>query len=208
MKILITAGPTRERIDPVRFITNYSSGKMGYSLAEAAEMAEHKVTLVSGPTNLRTPADVDFVGVESAADMAEAVHDLAPGMDLIIMAAAVADYRPVNIAQEKLKKTEENLVLELERTEDILLTLGKNKPARQVLAGFAAETEKIQENALRKLHEKNLDWIIANSVSGPDSAFGSDHNEVTMYSRDGQTIELERAAKFELATRIIKILTD
>ncbi len=209
MRFLISAGPTREKIDPIRFISNHSSGKMGYALAAAAKATGAEVVLVSGPTQLTPPENVTFVKVESAAEMAKAVHQYAPESDIIIMAAAVADYRPVKTFTGKMKKTPGNLMLELERTEDILLNLGKHKRPDQKLVGFAAETSNVVENAIEKLKKKNLDWIVANDVSRHDRGFGSDHNAVTMISANGDVCEVALSDKKTVARRIIrKILQD
>ena len=202
--ILITAGPTREKLDAVRFLTNRSTGKMGYALAEAARDAGYDVTLVSGPVNLPPVSDVTMVMIESAAEMADAVKSRAPEMDVVIMAAAVADYRPVHVHQGKMKKLPGNLTLELERTEDILASLGQIKPAGQVLVGFAAETDDLLANAAGKLQRKNLDWIIANDVSKSDRGFGSSDNAVTMICRDGRQIDVPLASKQEIAATILQ----
>lgn len=204
MKILISAGPTREKIDPVRFISNHSSGKMGYALATAAKAAGGEVVLISGPTQLNPPDNITFVQVESAAEMAEAVHRYAPEADIIIMAAAVADYRPVKTYDCKMKKTPGNLMMEMERTEDILLNLGQHKRPNQKLVGFAAETDNVIENAVEKLKTKNLDWIIANDVSRHDRGFGSDHNAVTMISANGDICEVVLSDKKTVARRIVR----
>ena len=204
MKILVTAGPTREKIDPVRFISNRSSGKMGYALAEAARELGHEVVLVSGPVALTPPENVEVVKIESAAEMAAAVKTAAPGCDMVIMAAAVADYRPAHAAEHKLKKSPGEMYLELERTEDILLSLGNMKRPGQLLVGFAAETEELLNNAADKLERKNLDWIVANTVS---DGFGTDTDKVTMLGRDGRRIDLPRAAKRDVARRILDVLT-
>lgn len=206
MKILITSGPTREKIDPVRFISNCSSGKMGYALAEAAVRDGNKVTLVSGPVSLAAPHGVKLVKVESAAEMAREVRKFAESADIIIMAAAVADYKPKRIYKGKLKKSEEPLVLELERTEDILENLGKNKKKEQLLVGFAAETSDLLKNAEKKLKKKNLDWIIANDISKSDRGFSADTNAVTLLSRDGKRIDLPLQKKSDLAGKIIEII--
>ena len=159
MRIVISAGPTREAIDPVRFITNRSTGKMGYAIAEAALERNLQVTLVSGPVNLEPPAGVEFIPIESAADMAQAMKKASENADMIVMAAAVADYRPKQYSTSKVKKSDGDMCIELERTEDILLTLGKNKKPGQILVGFAAETDDLLKNAQGKLERKNLDYI-------------------------------------------------
>ena len=204
MKILVTAGPTREKIDPVRFISNRSSGKMGYALAEAARELGHEVVLVSGPVALTPPENVEVVKVESAAEMAAAVKSAAPNCGMVIMAAAVADYRPAHAAEHKLKKNPGEMFLELERTEDILLSLGNMKHSGQILVGFAAETEELINNAAGKLERKNLDWIVANTVA---DGFGTDTDKVTMLGRNGQRIDVPRAAKRDVARRILDVLT-
>ena len=202
--ILITAGPTREKLDAVRFLTNRSTGKMGYALAEAARDAGYDVTLVSGPVNLPPVSGVTMVMIESAAEMADAVKSRAPEMDVVIMAAAVADYRPVHVHQGKMKKLPGSLTLELERTEDILASLGQVKPAGQILVGFAAETDDLLANAAGKLQRKNLDWIIANDVSKSDRGFGSADNAVTMICRDGRQIDVPLASKQVIAATILQ----
>ena len=199
MKILITAGPTREYIDPVRFITNRSSGKMGFALAEAAAKRGFETILVTGPVTLPPPAGVRVVRIESAAEMAEAVKKFAPGCDAVVMAAAVADYRPVEVSEHKLKKAPGDLLLRLERTEDILASLGEMKSKGQVLVGFAAETDDLIENAKKKLAEKNLDWIAANEVS---AGFARDTDKVTLLGRNGEVVELPLAPKGEVAKLI------
>lgn len=206
MKILITAGPTREKIDTVRFISNRSSGKMGYALAEAAVKGGNKVTLVSGPVSLAAPHGVKLVKIESAAEMAAEVYKEASDADVIIMAAAVADYKPKLIYEGKLKKSEDPLVLELECTEDILENLGKKKKKGQFLVGFAAETSDLLKNAEKKLKEKNLDWIIANDISKSDRGFAVDTNAVTLLSRDGRKIDIPLQKKSDLAGKIIEII--
>jgi len=203
MKILVTAGPTRERLDPVRFISNRSSGKMGYAIACAARDAGHEVTLVSGPVSLPAPEGVSLVRVESAADMARAVFDAFPRQDLVIMAAAVADYRPVEISEKKIKKQPGDFVLRLERTMDILAELGKRKCPGQILAGFAAESENLLENARKKLAEKNLDWIAANTVS---DGFGTDTNTVTLLGRNGEALVIGPDSKARVAAKIVEII--
>lgn len=203
MKILVTAGPTRERLDPVRFISNRSSGKMGYAIACAAKDAGHEVTLVSGPVSLPAPEGVVLVRVESAADMARAVFDAFPRQDLVVMAAAVADYRPVEISEQKIKKQPGDFVLRLERTADILAELGKRKRPGQILAGFAAESENLLENARKKLAEKNLDWIAANTVA---DGFGTDTNTVTLLGRNGDARVIGPDSKAEVAAKLVKII--
>ncbi len=204
-KILITAGPTKEKIDPVRFISNNSSGKMGYAIAELAKEFGYDVTLISGPTNLEKPK-VKIIDIESAAQMATAVFANAESADIIIMAAAVADYTPKKVFDNKMKKGQGDLTLELERTEDILATLGKNKKEGQILVGFAAETENLLENAEVKLKKKNLDWIIANDVSKKGQGFQSNNNSITMISKDGKKINFPLDSKLEIAKNILKTI--
>lgn len=207
MKLLISAGPTREAIDPVRFITNHSSGKMGYALAAAAIENGWEVTLVSGPVTLDPPEGLaEFVPVISAAEMAEAVKSRFPRMDGAILCAAVADYRPISFSNSKIKKTDDDLVLHLERTEDILLALGRMKRADQLLTGFAAETDDLAENALKKLRKKNLDWIAANLVGVPGKGFQADQNEITLYGRNGEVIPLPLTDKKVLAKQMISAI--
>ena len=203
MKLIVTAGPTRERIDNIRYITNRSSGKMGYAIAAAAAKYGFECLLISGPTNLEPPAGVEFIGIESAAEMAEAVKARFPDTDAVIMVAAVADYRPKSITEGKLKKGEGDLCLELERTEDILAAIGKTKQPHQTLVGFAAESENLEANAIGKLKRKNLDWIIANHI---DDGFGGDQNKVTLYAANGTKKELDPATKIELAGKIIETI--
>lgn len=203
MHILITAGPTREKIDPVRFISNRSTGKMGYALARQAARLGHTVTLISGPTALTPPAEVEFIPVESAAEMADAVHRCAPEADMMIMSAAVADYRPAHPVDSKMKKQPGALFLELERTEDILASVGKSKRKDQLLVGFAAETEDLEANALGKLQRKNLDWIVANYVA---DGFGGDTNQVILFNRDGGRFPLPLSGKDEIAGKILETI--
>ncbi|HBC87495.1 MAG TPA: bifunctional phosphopantothenoylcysteine decarboxylase/phosphopantothenate--cysteine ligase CoaBC [Lentisphaeria bacterium] len=206
MKILITAGPTREKIDPVRYISNYSSGKMGYALAEAAVRKGHKVTLVSGPVSLVPPKSVKLISVESAAEMACEVRRLAKSADLIIMAAAVADYTSAKFAKDKIKKKKAVLSIKLKKTEDILAGLGKSKKKGQMLVGFAAETSDLLRNAKLKIEKKNLDWIVANEVGRKDRGFSSDNNAATLISREGKKIVLPLQSKKLLAEEILKII--
>ena len=208
MKILINAGPTRESIDPVRFITNHSTGKMGYALADAAVKCGHEVILVSGPVHLEPPVGLkQLIRIVTAAEMAEAMKQHFPDAELTILCAAVADYRPKFYSSSKLKKQEGGMLLELERTEDIALTLGKLKRPGQLLAGFAAETDEVEQNALKKLKSKNFDWIAANRVGIPGSGFGSDTNTVKLYAADGTMTDLGSELKTRLADRLIRIFT-
>lgn len=203
MRIVISAGPTREAIDPVRFITNRSTGKMGYAIAEAARERGLQVTLVSGPVNLERPAGVDFIQIESAADMAQAMKQAAETADIIVMAAAVADYRPKQYSTSKVKKSDGDMCIELERTEDILLSLGKNKKPGQIVVGFAAETDDLLKNAQGKLERKNLDFIAANIVGVPGRGFAADTNAITLIARNGSQTEFALQSKKDLAGALI-----
>ena len=185
--MLVTAGPTQEALDPVRYLTNRSSGRMGYAIARAAARRGAFVTLVSGPTALKKPAYVETVDVCSAQDMYDAVMRFAPDADVIIKAAAVADYRPAAVADNKLKKSDDALSIPLERTKDILGTLGKNKRPGQFLCGFSMETEHLLENSRAKLEKKNLDMIAANNVKEPGAGFAVDTNILTLITTDGET---------------------
>ena len=207
MKILVTAGPTREKLDPVRFLSNRSTGKMGYALACAARDAGHDVTLVSGPVALAVPGNVCFVPVESAADMAEAVFSKAAEQDMIIMAAAVADYRPAQVEEQKIKKQDGEFFLRLERTTDILAGLGKMKQPGQILVGFAAETENLLENAKGKLERKNFDFIVLNSLNDKGAGFRVDTNKITIIDKEGAT-PYPLKNKSEVATDIINRLVE
>jgi phosphopantothenoylcysteine decarboxylase/phosphopantothenate--cysteine ligase len=197
-KILVTAGPTREPIDPVRFISNPSSGKMGYAIANAAAARGAEVILVAGPTGISDPAGVKIIKVQTAAEMATAVFDAADDMDVIIKVAAVSDYRPVEKSSHKIKKNQDRLTLTLERTQDILAELGKRKK-HQILVGFAAETRDLEKYALRKLKEKNLDMIAANIVGEASSGFGSDTNKILLFFKGGKQEELPLMTKEEVA---------
>ncbi len=201
-KILVTAGPTQEKLDPVRYISNHSTGKMGYAIAVAAVRRGADVTLVSGKTNLPAPAGVRFVQAVSAADMAQAVKEAASEQDIIIKAAAVADYRPAAVAQEKMKKKDGELSIALERTEDILAWLGAHRREGQVLCGFSMETEHLLENSRAKLEKKNIDMIVANSLRQEGAGFGADTNVVTLLTKEG-TEELPLLAKEEVADRLL-----
>ena len=202
-RVLVTAGPTREPIDPVRFISNRSSGKMGFALAEAARDRGARVTLVSGPVSLPAPAGVELVRVETAAEMQAAVLARADEADVIIKAAAVADFRPARPADHKLKKDSVAPVVELAPTPDILRELGQRKRPGQFLVGFAAETRDLLENAQRKIREKNLDLIVLNDVSQPGAGFEVDTNIVTLVYPDGRVEPLPRMSKRQVADAIL-----
>lgn len=205
LHVLITAGPTMEAIDPVRFISNHSTGKMGYALARVCRRRGAEVTLVSGKTNLEAPYGVTLVPVTSAQDMFEAVSSRAKEQDMIIKAAAVADYRPVTVAENKIKKSPGDMSIALERTTDILAWLGEHRREGQVLCGFAMETEHMVEHAKEKLTRKHVDMIAANNVKVAGAGFGTDTNVVTLITEDGVE-ELAKMSKEEVASRIVDAL--
>ena len=206
MNCLISAGPTREWIDPVRFLSNPSSGKMGYALARAAVDRGMQVTLVSGPTALKAPAGAEVLYVETAREMQEAMSQRFAKADLIIMAAAVSDHRPETRSKQKQKKEQMRMTLDLVANPDILMELGKQKKNGQTLVGFAAETENLLPNARRKLREKNLDWIVANDVSEKDRGFQSDFNKISLLSKEQNEMDFEYQEKKSLARKIMEIL--
>jgi phosphopantothenoylcysteine decarboxylase/phosphopantothenate--cysteine ligase len=201
-RVLVTAGPTREDIDPVRFLSNRSSGKMGYAVARAAARRGAKVVLVTGPTALETPGSVERVDVRSAEDMLRAVEARFPECTLAIFAAAVADYRAVEPSESKIKRTQDALTLRLEPNPDILATVAREKGERLVV-GFAAETDKVAENARKKLAQKNADVMVANDVTAEGAGFDVDTNMVTLLSSDGRDLPLPRLTKAEVAERIL-----
>lgn len=206
-KVLVTAGPTQERMDPVRYITNHSTGKMGYAIAAAAVRRGADVTLVSGKVELAPPMGVHVVPVISAADMAQAVKAAAPEQDIIVKAAAVADYRPRVTADEKIKKKDAELSVELEPTEDILAWLGANRREGQILCGFSMETEHLLENSRAKLEKKKIDMIVANNLKQEGAGFGTDTNVVTLLTKEGSE-ELPLLAKEDVADRLLdRLLT-
>lgn len=205
LHVLITAGPTMEAIDPVRFISNHSTGKMGHALARVCRRRGAEVTLVSGKTNLEVPYGVTLVPVTSAQDMFEAVSSRAKEQDMIIKAAAVADYRPVAVAENKIKKSPGDMSIALERTTDILAWLGEHRREGQVLCGFAMETEHMVEHAKEKLTGKHVDMIAANNVKVAGAGFGTDTNVVTLITEDGVE-ELAKMSKEEVASRIVDAL--
>jgi phosphopantothenoylcysteine decarboxylase/phosphopantothenate--cysteine ligase len=204
-KVLVTAGGTIERLDPVRYLTNDSSGKMGFALAEAAALLGAEVTVVAGRTTASPPGGVRLVRAESAGEMLETVLNLYDEMDIVIKAAAVADYRPLHTYEHKLKKTGERLVLELERTTDILQTLGERK-RHQLLVGFAAETGNLETYALDKLNRKKCDLIVANDVSSEDAGFNVDTNAVRIYGPEGLVEDVPLLSKRETAARIMDVV--
>lgn len=201
-KVLVTAGPTQEKVDPVRYFTNHSSGKMGYALAEAAAAFGAEVTLISGPTALTPPANVTTVSITSAQEMFEEVDRRFSSCDVVIKAAAVADYRPKETFAEKFKKTDGRFVIEMERTKDILATIGARKEA-QIIIGFAAESDHVDDHAQQKMRNKNLDLIVANNITEKDSGFRTDTNKVTIFRRDGSKRALPVMAKREAAKIIL-----
>ena len=206
-KVLVTAGPTQEALDPVRYITNHSSGKMGYAIAEAAMLRGAQVTLVSGQVSVRPPMFVDYVQITSAEDMFNEVTSRSDEMDIIIKAAAVADYRPATVADQKMKKKDEDLSIPLERTKDILKYLGEHKRRGQFLCGFSMETENMIENSRKKLEKKNLDMIAANSLRVEGAGFKGDTNVLTLITVDS-TRELELMSKKAAAMELLDAIID
>jgi len=202
VRFLITAGPTREPIDPVRYLSNRSSGKMGYAIAEAAIEAQHQVVLISGPVSLDRPPGAALISVSTGDQMFDAVHEQIGNCDVLVMCAAVADYKPARVSKSKLKKRETGISLELTPTRDILASLPK-QDRHYLVVGFAAETENIEANAQKKLREKNCDIIVAN-----DARIGmeNDENEVTIFLRDGEIKKISRAPKKIISRELVKIL--
>ncbi|MBQ8506111.1 MAG: bifunctional phosphopantothenoylcysteine decarboxylase/phosphopantothenate--cysteine ligase CoaBC, partial [Clostridia bacterium] len=207
ISILVTAGPTVERIDPVRYLTNRSSGKMGYAIAEAAKARGANVMLISGPTSLKAPDGVELRRIESSAQLCDAVLENGERADVVIQAAAPADFRPKHVADQKIKKTGESMTLELEATTDIAAELGRRKHEGQVLVAFAAETNDVLENARKKLIKKNADLIVANDVSRSDAGFGVDTNVITLITREDVT-ELEKMTKRSAADAILSCVRE
>ncbi len=205
MTFLITAGPTREPIDPVRYISNRSSGKMGYAIAEAALDAGHDVILISGPVNLAPPRNTKFISVSTSDEMFEAVHQHADSSDICVLCAAVADYKPAEVSPVKIKKCAVQVSLELIPTRDILHSLGRRQNRKFLLVGFAAETDHLEANATKKLREKNCDIIVAN-----DARIGmeTDENELLILFRDGETKKISRTPKTFLARELVKIFSN
>ena len=201
-KILVTAGPTREAIDPVRYITNHSTGKMGYAVAKAASLRGAEVTLVTGITNIPKPRFAKVIEVESARDMFEAVTGESQDQDVIIKAAAVADYRPKDVSSEKMKKQDGDMSMELERTDDILAWLGAHRNPGQFLCGFSMETENMLENSRKKLDKKGIDMVVANNLKVEGAGFGTDTNVVTFITREKE-ISLEKKTKEEIADLLL-----
>lgn len=201
-RVLVTAGPTQESIDPVRYITNHSSGKMGYAIARQAMLRGADVTLISGKVNLEAPLNVHMYNVTSAQEMAEDVKSKSSDNHIIIKAAAVADYRPKSVADEKIKKSSNDMCIELDRTEDILEWLGSNQKYWQYICGFSMETENVLENSRKKLEKKHVDMIIANNLKDEGAGFGVDTNVATIITKDNY-VELPKMSKDELANRIL-----
>lgn len=206
-KVLVTAGPTREAIDPVRYITNHSTGKMGYAIAQAAARRGAEVTLVSGPVNLKAPLGVNLVPVTSAGEMFQAVTEASSSQDVIIKAAAVADYRPKYVGTEKTKKKDRDMNLEMERTDDILAWLGNHRQPGQVLCGFSMETENMLENSQTKLEKKHVDMIVANNLKTAGAGFGTDTNVVTIITKEGAE-ELAMMTKEQVAHQLLNRIMD
>lgn len=203
VRLLVSAGPTVERIDPIRYITNRSTGKMGYAIAKKAVELGAEVTLVSGPTQLTPPAGATFIAVESAVEMYDAIMARMEEQDIIIKTAAVADYRPIEVAKEKIKKSDGELEMKFTRNPDILKTLGERK-THQVLVGFAAETTDVLTYAKRKIEQKHLDFIVANDVSQAGAGFGTDTNIVTIIDRDGHVDAQDQQSKEDVATLVLQ----
>ena len=203
--VLISAGPTRANIDPVRFITNKSTGKMGYEIAKEARDRGANVTLVSGPTNLNPPSGVNVINVITNEEMKNAILEYYYNSDIVIKSAAVADYKIENYSNKKIKKGDDDLVLTFVRDNDILKILGENKK-HQILVGFAAESNDVIENAKKKLKSKNLDYIVANDITSNDTGFASDDNKVIIFSKDGEEIYLEKMTKRKVASKIFETI--
>jgi phosphopantothenoylcysteine decarboxylase/phosphopantothenate--cysteine ligase len=202
VRFLITAGPTREPIDPVRYVSNRSSGKMGYAIADAAVEAGHEVTLVSGPVNIDPPPGAELLAISTSDEMLDAVHRHLPDCDVLVMCAAVADFKPTDIRPQKIKKRDTNFTLDLAPTRDILASLPQDRQC--LVIGFAAETENLEKNAQEKLRAKNCDLIVANDVSRADVGIDSDQNEVTIFFSSGEKEKISRAPKKTIARELVK----
>jgi phosphopantothenoylcysteine decarboxylase / phosphopantothenate---cysteine ligase len=206
VRFVVTAGPTREAIDPVRFISNRSSGKMGYAIAEAAIAKKHDVTLISGPATIAPPPRAKFISILTADELFTAVKNATRNCDVLVMCAAVADYKPVSVSLRKKKKKEKGtFTLKLVPTRDILASLPKRRP--YLVVGFAAETHDLMKNAQKKLRAKNCDAIVANDVSGTETGMESDENEVTIFFRGGEIRKISRAKKRIIANELVKIFS-
>jgi len=204
VKFVITAGPTREPIDPVRFLSNRSSGKMGYAIASAAIEAGHEVVLISGPVNLAPPADARLVSVITSDEMYAAVHQAVRDCDVLVMCAAVADYKPARVAKQKIKKRDEKLLLQLAPARDILKSLPRSRDF--FVIGFAAETNDVEEHARAKLATKNCDMMVANDLSDPEIGMESDEIAVMIFSRNAESERISRASKKIIARELVKII--
>jgi phosphopantothenoylcysteine decarboxylase/phosphopantothenate--cysteine ligase len=205
VRFVVTAGPTREAIDPVRFISNRSSGKMGYAIAEAALAKKHEVTLISGPASIAPPRGAKNVSITTSEEMHDAVHRAIRECDVLVMCAAVADYKPAAISARKIKKRRTSFALKLVPTRDILASLAKHR--NYLVVGFAAETHNLKQNAEKKLRTKNCDAIVANDVSGSETGMESDENEVTIFFRNGESQKISRASKKIIARELVKIIS-
>ena len=206
MRFVVTAGPTREAIDPVRFISNRSSGKMGFAIAEAALAAGHEVTLISGPASVAPPEGAQFISITTSDELHDEVHRTVPQCDVLVMCAAVSDYKPARVDAQKTKKRYAPFFLELTSTRDILASLPKeNRP--YLVVGFAAETHELETNAQKKLQDKNCDMIVANDVSQSDSGMESDENAVTIFFRNGESQTISRTSKKNIARALVKIIS-
>jgi len=203
VRFLITAGPTREAIDPVRYLSNRSSGKMGYAMAETAIEAGHEVVLISGPVSLNAPAGAQLMPIQTSDELYDAVHRRLTDCDVLVMCAAVADYKPATISAQKIKKHDKPFSLALTPTRDILRSLPQDR--QFLVVGFAAETSDVEANAQKKLREKNCDIVVANDVSDPNSGMEADENEVTIFFRGGEKKKIPRTSKKILARELIKI---
>jgi phosphopantothenoylcysteine decarboxylase/phosphopantothenate--cysteine ligase len=206
VRFVVTAGPTREPLDPVRFISNRSSGKMGYAIAEAARARKHDVTLISGPATVAPPRGVTMISVTTSDEMHDAVHGALRDCDVLVMCAAVSDYKPANRSARKIKKQKSTFILKLVPARDILASLPKRRS--YLVIGFAAETHDLKKYAAKKLREKNCDAIVANDVSGSEIGMESDENEVTIFFRDGETKRISRARKKIIARDLVKIFSN
>jgi phosphopantothenoylcysteine decarboxylase/phosphopantothenate--cysteine ligase len=206
VKFVVTAGPTREAIDPVRYISNRSSGKMGYAIAEAALARGDEVTLISGPACIAPPSGADFISITTSDELYDAVHRALRGCDVLVMCAAVADYKPAAVASQKMKKRNAPFALRLIATRDILASLPSEK-RRYLGVGFAAETNHLEINARQKLLKKNCDLMVANDVSAPDSGMESDENEVVVFFSTGETKKISRTSKRNIARELVKIIS-
>lgn len=207
MRFVVTAGPTREAIDPVRFLSNRSSGKMGYAIAEAALAAGHQVNLISGPTCLPHPVGARFISITTSDELYQQVLRAVRNCDVLVMCAAVADYKPAKLERQKIKKRKDCLSLRLIPTRDILLSLAKRE-LNCLVVGFAAETHQLKKHAQKKLRTKKCDIIIANDVSKSNSGMESDVNAVTIFFRNGDSQKISRASKKKIASKLVKIISE